>query len=824
MDNMETDKTISMDWPTVERPSRTSFTREVSDMSELPQGFVGKFRAEQAAEAGRPKAFGSESFGSFDSSLDRAEASTKLSRSEYCEQADLANGLRMARDVMQQSTVAHSLTLYDTKLLKAVATKAREQQKGCCLLLFSAVYWMSYVTVSAYMLDTPKVHLLEEPLREVLEPPLTEVLETRDVWEFLKDVYFPVFFRQTDLHGNTLPQSEWSRVLNYAQVQGAVVMEQIRSEVQPCTYEQSEHIACHPPSMPSIEPFGKSLGDLPGPRNWTDTWSEILKTPDEGFVKPDEAELAASPRRLRETREELARWLPLASSGSEFKFFLDPQNSGADLYERLEYLRQRRWIDKQTSYIAIKTLILNAEDKSPSLIGVQVRFRFSRGGGIFTYLKFTYLPLRPTGDRVLQIFALTFFGFMMVDQAALFSGLCGACLKRRKSQPGERVLRQYLKKTSSILGLMNVGISWMVVLGFASQVRVTQNVANSLTDLRIASDKFKRLDKYSEEGKAAGAALAAAQQDIDTVSDAAAGFMSMYFPLLTYYSIFMMVRLFVALDHQPRLAVVLRTLRATTVDFVHFAIIALPTFLAYALMGMVIFGRRVDNFASLQRAIGTCFEIAMSSEFDWEDMSQEDFYTAMSWAWTFMILVCLILVNMVLAIIMDIYTEVHKGAEHDETISESLRFYTKLMTMRLRGIKFVPTDTIHDRLDGIPPVITISEFESLFPEMPELQQQRLLDATRAAAHEQLRQAASTSSTNYMCAAVKLGIDRVSKLVHEKQMYVDHLKDLRPRSKKQSREDIHQSLLVQNNWSKLLQEQVQQLAEQMKLPVAASAPA
>merc|ERR1712241_124291 len=136
-------------------------------------------------------------------------------------------------------------------------------------------------------------------------------------------------------------------------------------------------------------------------------------------------------------------------------------------------------------------------------------------------------------------------------------------------------------------------------------------------------------------------------------------------------NLLLMIRCFLVLEYQPRLAVVIATLKATSIDLAHFLIVFVPTFFAYAVAGMCIFGRRVDEFSSIERSVGTCFKIAMESEYNWDKLSEEDFVTSASWIWTFLLLIVLLMLNMVLAIIMDVYTEVRNAAGNSETVLEN---------------------------------------------------------------------------------------------------------------------------------------------------------
>ena len=92
---------------------------------------------------------------------------------------------------------------------------------------------------------------------------------------------------------------------------------------------------------------------------------------------------------------------------------------------------------------------------------------------------------------------------------------------------------------------------------------------------------------------------------------------------VSYAHIGFMMQCFMALQWQPRLAVVTHTLIDTSVDLFHFLIVFIPTFIAFAIAGHAMFGRRIDTFSTIEGSICVCFKLAMESEFDWWTLSED---------------------------------------------------------------------------------------------------------------------------------------------------------------------------------------------------------
>merc|ERR1712070_344075 len=197
----------------------------------------------------------------------------------------------------------------------------------------------------------------------------------------------------------------------------------------------------------------------------------------------------------------------------------------------------------------------------------------------------------------------------------------------------------------------------------------------------------------------------------------------------------------------------------TSIDLAHFLIVFVPTFIAYAIAGMCIFGRRVEEFSSLERSIGTCFKIAMESEYEWDKLSEEDFITSASWVWTFLLLIVLLMLNMVLAIIMDVYTEVRNAAGNSETVFENIKFLAKRIWL---WREWISDDKLLEVLSTMPRALTGKEFREAFPGMCDVQYKRLMSTAVSKAQTAMRTGLHNTFLAHMTSAIKVGLDRASK--------------------------------------------------------------
>jgi len=144
-----------------------------------------------------------------------------------------------------------------------------------------------------------------------------------------------------------------------------------------------------------------------------------------------------------------------------------------------------------------------------------------------------------------------------------------------------------------------------------------------------------------------------------------------------FYPLVVMMRLFKSFDAQPRLSVVTRTLYKATPGMVHFSIVFASVYICMVVNGVLLFGQNTEEFADFFRGFFTAFRV-MFGDWDWVAMKEVGRYPwAVPWFWLFMMTIAVVLLNMLLAILMDAYTEVKNDIEDAQTlptqVSEMIR-------------------------------------------------------------------------------------------------------------------------------------------------------
>eukprot|EP00928_Gymnodinium_smaydae_P019284 TRINITY_DN17388_c0_g2_i1.p1 TRINITY_DN17388_c0_g2~~TRINITY_DN17388_c0_g2_i1.p1 ORF type:complete len:792 (+),score=191.15 TRINITY_DN17388_c0_g2_i1:111-2486(+) len=690
---------------------------------------------------------------------------------------DLSRSVKESSKVLQQSNIAHGFQLLERSTLEDIVRESGGRTAGCLSLIFCFLYFIVFLLQSMLLMDNTNVHLLESPFREALAPTLDEAVDIAALYKWMDDTVLGMFFKQTRPNGTALPEEAWSKVLSYSKLLGDVTLEQTRSEVAPCNIDiKAPPMMCHNKDSQSAEKFGRATS-LNG-SSWSGpAWSDALASPDEGFV------VDGAGRRLRVAREELQGWLPQEHKDAVFSFTLRPEDSIAKLKKRLEYLRERGWLDKQTMTVGVTIVMSN--DFAKSIVVTEVKFQFSRGGGIFSTLRFRVLPLDVLGNFAALIASGLFVLLLVIDSAIVLQGLCRACVRKE--------FRKHIRQALNAFGLANFFLGWALVIGFLAQWQVLRNITTARQAILGLNSNVSDVERRQ------------ARAELGSVMDTATFVIQWYHLLLTYYSLFLMFRTFVSMRSQPRLAILVRTLASTWVDLVHFFFILAPTFIAFAIAGMCIFGRRVDTFASLFRSIGTCFKIMIENEFDWQRLSEEDFWTALTWTWSFLLLVCMIMLNMILAIVMDIYSEVRLSSHDSETLWGTVVFQMKRMYLRIvHGKHFMSASEILGRMEEFNSVLTVQEFDQTFPDMIPMQRERILKGARDKAMTEIKMVKRSTFSSDTVAAAKLAADKVRRLIADKRRQYKDLNIGVVRPDAMCVEDVIQSVGVQNHWMMQLQ--------------------
>lgn len=340
---------------------------------------------------------------------------------------------------------------------------------------------------------------------------------------------------------------------------------------------------------------------------------------------------------------------------------------------QIELMEAQRWLDRHTKKIELAIPLYNAELGLHSL--VMVDFFFSRGGHIYKKV----ICLSTYADWHDQ----WYYG--------LYDAIWLACLLYILVTEVIEVQRTIVSQgcaalCTDYLGFWNV-IDWASVLGgltilimFSVSVTFREQL-NAQLEFIAPINPLADEKKYTNEIETHMMHL---EQNVHYIHKLRLA--------LAAYPLMIVFRLFKAFSAQPRLALVTKTLTLASIDLMHFLLVFCSVLLTFAISGVVLFGREVGEFTTFGRAMHSCFLLLMGA-IDWDAISTIGRIEAGIWMWCFFIIVVLLMLNMILAIVMDAYAEVKEGAGNAETlIEEAFQFMA-----RWRGIRagtMVPLEVV----------------------------------------------------------------------------------------------------------------------------------
>lgn len=190
--------------------------------------------------------------------------------------------------------------------------------------------------------------------------------------------------------------------------------------------------------------------------------------------------------------------------------------------------------------------------------------------------------------------------------------------------------------------------------------------------------------------------------------------------LIGNYSLLLMFRFFANFGAQARLAIVTRTLYALLKDLLHFLVVFMPVFFVYVTSAVLLFGRRMSDFATMQASLGSIYRMTQEGEYDWQSLIFEFYWSSAIWMFSFIVFVNMLFINLVLAIILDVYNEVRASETTNEAIWQTFgQFAARTARMRY----WVGEKSIIRKMkaEQQPDVLEKQMVQDLFEKMPQAQ-------------------------------------------------------------------------------------------------------
>lgn len=357
--------------------------------------------------------------------------------------------------------------------------------------------------------------------------------------------------------------------------------------------------------------------------------------------------------------------LAFPTADQRFSVYMHEYEGLEVAYAKLKVMQDNGWIDLQTAWVGIKALVLNPD--LGMFMYVTVNIYFTPSGMLVPHISAqTFVP-EPyqyksiiTTD-VLWVLLLLWYSFRVLMEFL-------AALRQGKAK-----LHAYLWSfwtfidAVALLGGLGIIVTMLVLLGLLTELKDKAAGARLAEPGGLIGPEGGGNPKTPQEYEDMVAQLHVVAFDISY-------YMENLRLLAAYQTILICTKFMQSFKAQPRLAVVTSTLIAAMVDLIHFLIVLITFMFAFAVAGIFIFGRRMWKYSSVVQGLVSTFNMIMG-DFDYGEMTDEDPSIASIYAWLFIFFLQQLMLNMLMAIIMDTYSEVKGHASNAETIWEQVGGY-----------------------------------------------------------------------------------------------------------------------------------------------------
>ncbi|CAE7304573.1 pkd2, partial [Symbiodinium pilosum] len=594
----------------------------------------------------------------------------------------------MAGSMLTYSTLMSANEGTETQAMKIVATRQREKLMGCLMLPLAFVYFVLFCTSIMLHEDISDVYMIESNLRGQMDDIFGEVEDMDSLWDAIQGDFSDIFFKQTDMYGRTLSKNttnykwgDWGRVNRYNQIQGAIRFQQTRnvSAAYGKAFQCNSEISCflcrsNRGFQPAYLNQQRSNGFVVDCGNWT--MRRLDGEADMEDVEPEGRQLSplAPPMLTSLPREK-------TDEMHVFRFYLYPSEAKSRTMERLQYFRNRVWLDKDSEVLQIRLYLLNAELGQPNMEQVTLTFFMSAGGSIYYRRDFQaiFFEIFPNMSCMVGKKGRTVWAINSTDVRIrvsdglffcvfVFTGALQVVVLWRVIR--DKRLMSYLKDIRSLLEVVVI----IIGLYFCYQFYAVYQTKERTTDI-VNEVRARGWDIHDD--------FQPVLEQLFDISEAAAEDILSLRLLAANYTLILTFRFFANFRAQPQLAIITKTLGALIVEIIHFIVVFIPAFLIYVTSATLLFGRQIEDVCTFGGSLGYIFRMAQEGEFDWETMQEENYWSSAIWVWSFVVFVNMLLINLLIAIILDTYKEVQRNQDSKEAVWNTLyQFWNRLISMR----------------------------------------------------------------------------------------------------------------------------------------------
>jgi len=480
---------------------------------------------------------------------------------------------------------------------------------------------------------------------------IEDVHDTKLFWQWVENGLLPTVVNQRDALGHALPESEWGYLTEYNRIIGGIRLVQTRSAKTRCPHGIASHLYsdCYPAATGSLQRFGAPACTAQAASrsgtcyNASKYVGRVDMVHDEGFVKD--------------------------SIYDHFEMWLDTLEPEAVLRSRIFYLEERHWVDKQTKTVAADLLFLNSQ-REPLVCCARMLFTLRRSGYLDVSIKIETMPVAPYAAAYVEkvvLECLYVICLVMLAAPNWFSAL------RRGRVLGRECFRglRYMRVTDAV-DLANVLLGMVLASMWAAFVRRCDCFADMMNELRRPAAAPLHNGSDFE-------VWAAFQHAVAHVEEEAHAMMAQLHVIrdiasLTVFAL--IVRCFKTWEYIPAMAVIPRTARSACRHLLSMCVAATILVLMWAGAGAILFGHQIHAYTRPASAIAKTMEIVLVADSSLlERMSSIAPGFAHIWHWSLLLIMYLLVLNIVLAVLVQSFTDVSAELEKTSVFAQAAVAY-----------------------------------------------------------------------------------------------------------------------------------------------------
>lgn len=382
-----------------------------------------------------------------------------------------------------------------------------------------------------------------------------------------------------------------------------------------------------------------------------------------------------------------------------FRFYIYPSEEVSKTQQRMEYFKSRNWLDEDSQVLQIRLYLMNSELGQPNLEQMTLTFYFDDGGSVYYSRDFQAIFFKIFPNSLSLIADCLWF------LTLCFTGILQTIVLWRALR--DRRMKKYLKDIRNLLELIVIAGGIYFCAQFYMVYLTKEEMTDFVTDLRA-----KGWNVHDAQQEAVEELFAKGQS-------ASSEILSLRL-LCANYTLILTFRFFANFQAQPQLAIITNTLGSLIVEIVHFMVVFIPAFLVYVFSATLLFGRRIEDVSTFWGSMGYIFRMTQEGEYDWEAFQMENYWSSAIWVWSFVVFMNMLLINLLIAIILDTYKEVQKAEESGEAVWNTMaQFWYRLIYIRRWVNELEVAKLCSDRYR--PELLDKITMQESFPNMPQYQ-------------------------------------------------------------------------------------------------------